>query len=277
MITPHQLNLLTDPVVELYEALEMEILQQVAKRLKVKGEADITEYQLRKLNQLRLLNRDVEKLLSSMTGVASEQIRENIQAGGYQVVDDTDEYMKMAGKTVLPRPNLEPLMESYINQTFRELNNFVNQTLITTNFGEGTVANMYRRIVEESTAKVSSGLLTLDQAVEETVLQWADKGVPSTFIDKGGHTWSQERYARTVLKSTNSRVYNDLRTTRMADYQVYTVLVSTKPKARPTCALCQGKVLDTRPVDQNTSGYPSIYEFGYGTPGGHRGKLINAS
>ena len=133
MITPHQLNLLTEPVIELYEALEMEILQQVAKRLKVKGEADITEYQLRKLNQLRLLNRDVERLLSSMSGVASEEIRENIKEAGYLVVDDTDEYMKMAGKTVLPRPNLEPLMESYINQTFRELNNFVNQTLITTN------------------------------------------------------------------------------------------------------------------------------------------------
>lgn len=269
MITPHQLNLLTDPVAELYEALEIEILKQVARRLRVKGEADITEYQIRKLNQLHLLNRDVEKLLSTMSGVASDEIKQVIHDAGYRVIDDTDEYMRMAGKEVLPRPSIEPLMESYVNQTFREINNFVNQTLITTQFGEGSVTNMYRRIVEETTLKYSSGLLTLEQATEDAILQWANRGIPSTFIDKGGHTWSMERYVRTVLKSTNSRIYNELRTSRMADYGVYTVLVGTKPKARPVCALCQGKVLDIRTVSE--SGYPSVYEYGYGTPGGHRG------
>ncbi len=275
MITPHQLNLLTDPVAELYEALEIEILKQVARRLRVRGEADITEYQLRKLDQLHLLNRDVEKLLETMSGVASDEIRDAIHQAGYKMVDDTDGYMKMAGNELLPRPSIEPLMESYVNQTFREINNFVNQTLITTNYGEGAVTDMYRRIVEESTAKVATGSLTIEQAVKDTVLQWSDKGVPSMFVDKGGHTWSMERYVRTVLRSTNARIYNDLRTARMAEYGVYTVLVGTKPKARPVCALCQGKVLDIRPVSE--SGYPSVYEFGYGTPGGHRGKLINAS
>lgn len=263
------MNLLSDPVADIYQALEMEILKQITRRLKVSGEADITEYRLRKLNQLHLLNRDVEEYLSKATGIATELIRETIQEAGYEVIDDTDEYMKRAGKEILPRPSVEPLMESYVNQTFREINNFVNQTLITTNFGEGVVTNMYRKIIEETTAKLSTGLLTLEEAVEDTILQWAEKGVPSTFIDKGGHTWSQERYVRTVLRSTNSRIYNELRTSRMADYGVYTVLVGSKPKSRPACALCQGEVLDTRL--NGDSGYPSVYEFGYGTPAGHRG------
>lgn len=271
MITPFQMNLLMDPVADIYQSLEMEILKQITRRLKVTGEATISEYQMRKLNQLHLLNRDVERYLSMASGVATEEIRSVIQNAGYEVVDDTDEYMKMAGKKILPRPTLEPLMESYVNQTFRELNNFVNQTLITTNFGEGVVTDMYRNIIEESTAKVSSGIMTLEQAVEDTVKQWAAKGVPSTFIDKGGHTWSQERYVRTVLRSTNSRIYNELRTSRMAEYDVHTCLVGSKPKARPACALCQGKVVDMRPVGQNESGYPSVYEFGYGRPEGTRG------
>lgn len=265
------MNLLTDPVADIYQSLEMEILKQITRRLKVTGEATISEYQMRKLNQLHLLNRDVERYLSMASGVASEEIRSVIQKAGYEVVDDTDEYMKMAGKKILPRPTLEPLMESYVNQTFRELNNFVNQTLITTNFGEGVVTHMYRNIIEESTAKVSSGIMTLEQAVEDTVKQWAAKGVPSTFIDKGGHTWSQERYVRTVLRSTNARVYNELRTSRMGEYGVNTVLMSSKPKARPACALCQGKVLDLRTPMQADSGYPSVYEFGYGRPDGVRG------
>ena len=269
MITPHQMNLLTEPVSDIYEALEMEILKIITNRLKVRGEADISEYQLRKLNQLNLLNRDVQEYLSMASGVAETEIQDRITEAGYEVLDDTDEYIRRAGIEVLPKPTLEPLMESYVNQTFRELNNFVNQTLITTNFGEGVVTDMYRKIIEESTAKVSSGLLTLEQGVEDTILEWAKKGMPSTFIDKGGHTWSQERYVRTVLRSTNSRIYNDLRTSRMNEHGVYTVLVGSKPKARPACVPCQGKVLDTRLPSQ--SEYPSIYEFGYGKPEGHRG------
>lgn len=271
MITPHQLNLLTEPVNDIYESLEMEMLKVVVKRLKVSGEANISEYHMKKLSQLHLLNREVEEYLSMATGIARDEIRETIMNAGYEVVKDTDEYMKRAGMDLLPTPSLDPIMESYINQTFRELDNFVNQTLITTNFGEGTIAKEVRKIVEQTTMKMTSGLLTLEEAVEDTVLQWADKGVPSTFIDKGGHTWSMERYTRTVIRSTNSRIYNELRTNRMAEYEVHTVLMGSKPKARPACALCQGKVLDMRMPSQATSGYPSIYEFGYGTPAGTLG------
>lgn len=265
------MNLLSDPVSDIYEALEMEIIRIVARRLKYSGEATISEYHLRKMSQLHLLNRDVQEQLALATGISEILIEDSIKEAGYAVIDDTDEYMKMAGKTVLPTPSLEPLLESYVNQTFREMNNFVNQTLITTNFGEGVVAKEYQKIIEETTMKLSSGLMSIEQAVEDTVLQWADKGVPSTFIDKGGNTWSMERYTRTVLRSTNSRVYNDLRTTRMADYDVHTVLVGSKPKARNACIPCQGEVIDTRTPMQATSGFPSAYEFGYGRPEGHRG------
>lgn len=277
MITPFQMNLLTDPVADIYLALEMEILKQITRRLKIRGEADINEYQLRKLSQLHLLNRDIERYLAMASGIATEEIRNTIQQSGYELIEDTDEYLKRDGIKLLPKPSIEPLMESYVNQTFREINNFVNQTLITTNFGEGVVTDMYRKIIEETTAKVSTGLMTMEEAIEDTIKQWAVKGVPSTFIDKGGHTWSLERYTRTVLRSTNARTYNELRTARMNEHGVYTVLISAKPKARPICAQCQGKVLDTRLPMESDSGYPSVYEYGYGTPEGHRGKLINAS
>lgn len=209
-ITPHQLNLLTSPVVDLYQSLEVEILKQIARRMRVTGEATITEYQLKKLSQLHLLNRDVADTLSEMTGVASEQIRSAIHQAGYRMHADTDEYMRKAGKELLPTPPIEPLMESYVKQTFREVNNFVNQTLIDTHLGRGTVSKMYEQMITESVAKVASGLMTLEKATEDTIIKWAEKGVPSTFIDKGGHTWSMERYVRTVLKSTNARIHTVL-------------------------------------------------------------------
>ncbi|MGF0070946.1 phage minor capsid protein [Streptococcus orisratti] len=48
-------------------------------------------------------------------------------------------------------------------------------------------------------------------------------------------------------------------------------MVGSLASARPDCAYCQGQVLDVRPPEQADSGYPSVYIFGYGSPGGHRG------
>lgn len=274
-ITPHQMNLMTSPVVEIYQELENEILLQVTRRLKTHGVDDLLEWHIDKMSQLKLLNKDTAKYLADATGVAQSEIREAIESNGYQVVEDTDEYMRMAGKTPIANNLLEPVMESYINQTFLELDNYVNQTLITTNFGTGTVSKMYQDIINKVTAKKSAGLLTLDDAIEQTIMEWVDKGIPSSFTDKGGHTWSLERYVETVLKSTNSRVYNDLRTSRMDEYGVYTVLVSSKPNSREACSHIQGQVVDTRPPDEADGRYPSIYDYGYGLPWGHRG--INCS
>src|SRR5699024_2982949 len=98
--------------------------------------------------------------------------------------------------------NLDATLESYVNQTFRELNNYVNQTLITTNFGQGTVTDMYRKIIEETTGKVIAGTKTFDKAVTETTIKWADRGIGTGFVDRGGNVWGLERYVRTVINST---------------------------------------------------------------------------
>ncbi|MTN76935.1 capsid protein, partial [Turicibacter sanguinis] len=75
----------------------------------------------------------------------------------------------------------------------------------------------------------------------------------------------------TVLRSTMQRIYNEVRTARMDEYDCHTVLVTSLPQARIACAHCQGQVIDVRSPEQADSGYPSAYLFGYGTPGGHRG------
>ncbi|KAA4131906.1 capsid protein, partial [Bacteroides ovatus] len=68
-VTPHQLNLMTDGTVELYQELEMTIFQLIAKRLKNQsdGNINIAEWQLDKMQQLHLLNADVIRELSEIS------------------------------------------------------------------------------------------------------------------------------------------------------------------------------------------------------------------
>lgn len=272
-ITPTQLSLFTEPVLHVYRALEDEIFQMVAKRLKTSediGSDSVFEWQLDKMNQLRLLNDETIKALSKATGIAEKKIREVIQKVGLDTIASVDNELKGVYST-LPQPNnIDMILETYVMQTFREFDNFVNQSLITTNYGEGTVARMYRRIIEETTGKVLAGIKTVNKAVAETVIKWAKRGIETGFIDKGGRVWTLESYAETVIRSTVNRTYNELRMSRMQEYGVDLVLVSSLPDPREACSRIQGKVASLSDPSSNPK-YPSVYEFGYGEPWGLRG------
>ena len=273
-ITPHQLNLFTAPVADIYHALENEIFQMVAKRLKTKpkhGKDYVLQWQIEKMQQLRMLNQETIRALSRATGIAEKEIIKAIEKVGYLTVKSIDDELKYIFK---PKPisnHIDTILEQYVQQAFRELNNFVNQTLITTNYGEGTVARMYRKIVEETTGRVLAGTVTINEAIAETVIRWAEKGIETGFVDRGGHIWSLERYAETVIRNTVNRTYNELRMSRMQDYGVDLVLVSSLPDPREACSKIQGKVATIKRPEENDTKYPSIYEFGYGEPWGLRG------
>ncbi|MEK3890241.1 phage minor capsid protein [Bacillus sp. FSL K6-3431] len=272
-ITPHQLNLYTAQVTDIYVALEDEIFLMVARRLKTNpahGKDYVLQWQIDKMQQLRMLNTDTIKALSKATGLSTKAIRKAVKDVGFDTISGVDEELKEAFKKLEQPTQIDAVLESFVKQAFREVDNFVNQTLITTNYGEGKVTQMYRKIIEETTSKVLAGTKTINQATAETVIKWSNRGIETAFIDKGGHVWGMERYVDTVIRSTVNNTYNELRLSRMDEYGVDLVLVNSYPDAREACSAIQGKVASM----SNPSGhpdYPSIYDFGYGTPSGIRG------
>ncbi len=272
-ITPQNMDLFTNPVVEIYQALEEEIFLMVANRLKTNpkhGKDYVLEWQVDKMQQLRMFNQATIKSLSKATGIAEKEIKRIIADVGHGTIAGVDKELNRVYPTLPPPSHIDAILATYVQQTFRELDNFVNQTLITTNYGEGTATRMYRKIVEETTGKVLAGTTTVNKAVAETVIKWSEKGIETSFIDKGGHTWNLENYARTVIRSTTNRTYNELRMSRMQEYGVDLVLVSSIMDAREICSEIQGKVASMSNPSSNPK-YPSIYDYGYGTPGGIRG------
>ena len=273
-VTPHQLELWSSNVSHLYESLEGEIIRQIIKRLN-RGSSNITTWQAEKLAELRLFNSDVTKLLADVTDVAEPQIAKMFEDAGKQIVTDVDNVMPYAKQ---PPPNeLDKIMAGYASQSWSELNNHINQTLISTNYGVGTSTIAYQNVLNQTSAMFNTGLYTFEQSLERSVMSLAQQGIKSTLIDRGGHTWSLERYARTVLKSTLGNTYDEVRKSRMGDYGVNTVVVSAHAGARHACEMIQGNVVDLRYPEElpEDSQYKSIYDWYWGAdykaPGGHRG------
>lgn len=273
-VTPHQLDLWSSNMGNLYNSLEGEIIRILIKRLN-KGSTDITYWQAQKMQELRLFNNEVAVLLSRVTGVAEDEIINMFEATGVGAVKGIDRSVPYVDK---PMPaNLDNVMKAYKDQAWSDIDNYVNQTLITTNYGIGSAQRAYQDVLNRTTAMFNTGLYTFEQSLERSITELAQKGIQTTLTDRGGHTWSLERYTRTVLKSTLGNTYDTLRKERMAEYDVHTVVVTSHAGARKQCAVIQGNVVDLRlpselPAD---SEYKSIYDpyWGaeYGTAGGHRG------
>lgn len=269
-MNPDDFNEFYDRVAHIYNELELELFEQMIKRLLTGDDFSkdhVLQWQTERLLEIGKLNQEAIKIIAAFTMRSEEEVTailEEAVNGTIAQVDDelqdiaTPPPFGLAGETV----------KGLADQTFLELDNLVNQTLITTAIGIGEVANTYRKIVEETTAKVLTGNKTINAVVAETVIKWRDKGLKSGFVDKGGKRWNMQTYAATVVKNTVNRTYNELRTQRMEDYGVDLVVVDTFSDARPSCARAQGRVLTTK---RSKKGYKSIYDYGYGNPNGLRG------
>lgn len=273
-VTPHQLDLWSSNFSQLYNSLEGEIIRQLIKRLN-NGRTDILEWQVQALKDLHLFNKDCAQYLAKVTGVAEDEVYRMFEETGVGTIEAVDVAVPNA---TAPLPtNLDNVTRAYADQAWHDIDNLVNQTLVSTNYGYGATTRMYQQTLTRMQQLFNAGFLTFDQALERAIQEMAQKGIQSTFVDKGGHTWSMERYVRTVLKSTLGNTYNQLRTERLGEYGQYLVRVSQHVGAREACSRIQGHVVDMRPMDQIPAGskYRSIYDpywqAEYGTAGGHRG------
>src|SRR5699024_1159074 len=152
-ITPEQLSLFTEPVTDIYRELESDVFEMIAKRLKTSK--DITkdtvfQWQIEKMSQLRMVNEETIKLLSKRTGKTEREIRKAIKQTGIITIDSIDYYLKIIYEP-LPKPiHIDIVLEFLISGAFREYNNILKQSLITTTYGPGSVTDMYRKIIETS-------------------------------------------------------------------------------------------------------------------------------
>lgn len=280
MITPEKMQKTANSIINIYSELEDRIFNIIIKALKQSRfenveKEDVLLWQAKQLSKMGVLNENVIDLLASYTGETQEAIEQLIKGNGVKVVNEIDrELERMVHKSVPVSDDVNKILDSLVRQTFKDLNNNVNQTLITTNFNENAVMRAYQAILKQSTLESMTGLKTHEKAIRDNVYKMVDMGIKSGFVDKAGREWSMEAYSRTVIQSTSHRTFNDLRLKRMEDFDCVTALMSSHPSARKACATIQGDWVLVVPKNKAPDEFkhlPSIYDHGYGDPDGTQG------
>ena len=265
MITLDKLEKRTKAISEAYGDLTLGVMKEIANELNTNEENYIEWRVNSELKKFAFVDR-VRRNLKNEIVTANQKLEQEINEASVDVENENARFFST--------PNYELALksvESVKETAFNDFHQNVQKTLLDRNISNNAVRKAYDDVLTRASRGVVNGNMTLEQAIEKAVMEVYEKGLPSNFWDKAGRNWNIERYAETVTRSAMQNTYNKVRTARMEEEELFTVLVSSHPRSREACSYCQGKVIDIRPIGENTSGYPSAYEFGYGTPAGHRG------
>ena len=270
-LNDEQLMLDASQVADIYHQLTLDLFDQVIDRLKERGSASLDDnpyiWQLEKMNEMGLLNEDNVKLISDRSGIAEEQLRHVIQNEGYKIYKDTKQQLLEAtgGGGFAGNSLIQTNLAAYVNQAMGDIDNLINTTL------PMSVRKVYQSIVQESVAKVVTGLTTSDKAISDTVMKWAEKGFYG-FTDSQGKHWKADIYARQVIKSTAWRVYREVRMAPAEELGIDTFYYHKKATAREMCAPLQHQIVTTGVAREvNGERVLALADYGYGHPAGCQG------
>ena len=268
-----------DYIAGLYSGLEDSVFKLIINALKDGDykhvdQADVVMWQAQQLQKIGRLNRDAIKLMARTDGLSEDAVKDLIKFHGMKIVDEVDSQLKRATKqSQLLSADVTNKLDALADQTWTDLQNNVNESLVTRNYQHSAVTRAYRQILTESTIATVSGATSHEDAVKHALYKVVDQGLPTRLVDKAGHNWSIDGYVRMVTTTTVNRTYNDLRLQRMQDFDMHLAVMSSHPNSRPACAPIQGHVVNLVPSgDPNYDPkYDSIYNHGYGEPSGTLG------
>lgn len=264
-LNDQQLMLMADNVLDIYRQLCNDLFDNVVERLHDRGTYYLEKqpylWQLEKMADMGMLNDYNVKLIAERSGIAEELIRDIIENEGYKVYKDTHEQLNSNAYDYKVMKDLI----SYSNQAVDDVHNLINTTL------PKSVQAMYKDIIETTVAKVVTGMATHQEALDETIMKFQQRGFYG-YTDKAGRRRRADDYARTVINTTVRRTFNEMRMRPAQELGIDTFYYSIKAAAREMCAPLQNQIVTTGQA--RTEEGVKIYaldDYGYGKLGGCQG------
>ena len=263
-----QLLLQASNVADIYHQLALDLFDNVVERVTERGTVYLDKqpyiWQLEKMQQMHMLNEENLKLISKYSGVAEEQLRYIVENEGLKLYTDTkQQLLEDLGRGSAGNSNhIQEILADYASQAVGDIHNLINTTL------PMSVIGAYKGIVEQSVARVVTGLSTADKAISDTVMKWQEKGFQG-FKDRAGRNWKIDNYARTVIKTTTYRTYREMRIRPAEELGIDAFYFSKKASARKSCAPLQHHIVTTgRARTEHGEHILALSDYGYGRPEG---------
>ena len=240
MLTPEQLDALPRRFVQLWQQVEDDILQDIARRIKKMDELDpltpTAIWQAWRLAETRAVRSSAVATLAKYTGKSRAEIKRLLETAGVQTLAADDAVYTAAG--LAPPPvNQSPALLNLLNAGYRQTcGTWQNLTATTAN----TVTGAFEDRLSRAWGLVSTGAMDYNTAIRRTVDDLADTMPYITY--PSGHTDTLEVAARRAVLTGVNQTCAKLQLARMEEMDCEFVEVTAHEGARPTHAVWQGRV-----------------------------------
>ena len=240
MLTPDQLDALPRRFVQLWQQVEDDILQDIARRMKSLGELDpltpTAIWQAWRLAETRAVRSNTVATLAKYTGKSRAEIKRLLETAGAQTLAADDAVYTAAGLDP-PPVNQSPALLNLLNAGYRQTcGTWQNLTATTAN----TVTGAFEDRLSRAWGLISTGALDYSTAIRRTVDDLADTMPYITY--PSGHTDTLEVAARRAVLTGVNQTCAKLQLARMEEMDCEFVEVTAHEGARPTHAVWQGRV-----------------------------------
>ena len=265
MLPPSYLDQMPDAFVQLWQQVEDEILQDVARRIgKMDKVTPTANWQLWRYQQTEALRNDVVKLLARYSGKSETAIRKLLLQAATEAMEREDAiyyHYDMEPTPFEESAALNNLLDAGARQT---CGTWQNLTATTAN----TVTGAFERTLGAAWLKVSTGAFDYKTAVKQAVDSLADEMPMVTY--PSGHKDSIEVAARRAVLTGVNQTTGKLQVARMDEMGCEFVETTAHGGARPSHAEWQGRRFHRGgAVDYKGRHYPDFEAAtGYGTGAG---------
>ena len=256
MLPPSYLDQMPDAFVQLWQQVEEQILQDVARRIGKMDKVTATaNWQLWRYQQTEALRNDVVKLLAKYTGKSEAAIRKLLLQAATEAMEREDAiyyHYDMEPPPFEENAALNTLLDAGARQT---CGTWQNLTATTAN----TVTGAFERTLDAAWLKVSTGAFDYKTAVKQAVDSLADDMPMVTY--PSGHKDSIEVAARRAVLTGVNQTCGKLQEARMDEMDCEFVETSAHGGARPSHAEWQGRQFHRGgAVTYKGKYYPDFYE-----------------
>ncbi len=265
MLTPDYLENVPAALMRLWQQVEDDILRDVARRIGQMGEVTATaDWQLWRREQVRLVNREVLKILAKYSGRSEAELRRIFQEAAAKALEEDDRLYTSAGLDP-PDPNEDTALLNLLNAGYEETSGTWQNLTATT---AATVSQQFTAAADRAWLQVASGAFDYQTAIRRAVNGLAAHMAGVTYPT--GHQDTLEVAVRRAVLTGVNQTAGKLQIARMEEMNWAFVETSAHAGARPEHAKWQGRQFHRGgAVTYNGRHYPDFEKAtGYGTGAG---------
>ncbi len=262
MLPPNFLEDIENQAINLYSSLELEIIEEISKRIVNVGYANtVVHNDVLIAQEMGLLYQDIISLVSKNTEKSYEEIQKIFENAGIETLKFDDKIYKEAGLNPISIKQNKSMLQFLTSTANKTNSNLKNLCMTTANTSQQEFINA----IDKAYLEVSTGVKSYSSSIIDTIQELSKTSSKVEY--PSGYKTSIENAVRMNIITGVNQTCGKLQEMRADEMGWDLMELTAHGGARPEHAEWQGKIVSR----SGQKGYLSLDDIGYGEPTGFKG------